>query len=392
MPRLILADRSVEVAAVIFDKDGTLTDFPSYWGPLIEHRAQGIAAHPDCRTLGVSPDMLLKLWGFHARVIRPDGILAQGNRAEAMTAAMVHLHAHGLGWNEARRIVAEVFHQAEQQLSMSDCLKAVPGVPDMIQALVAAGVQVAVASTATRKNIDDSLDVLGLSGFVPFRIGSDQVAQGKPHPEMVESLCRVMGVGAHQCAVVGDGVSDMEMGRRAGVALNVAVLTGVDDEARLRPLADVVLPSAAQLRAEADQATAKPTAATKAIMYTDGAARGNPGPAAIGVVVQAPEGRILSELGRKIGVATNNVAEYRALVAGLEEAQRLGVQELDVRADSELMVKQMLGAYQVRHPDLLPLYQAAKKLSGLFRRFGIRHVRREENKRADALANHALDS
>lgn len=386
MPRLLLADRSVEVAAVIFDKDGTLTDFPSYWGPLIEMRAQGIAEHPDCQGLGVSPLAFLKLWGFADRRIRPDGILAQGNRLEAMTAAMVHLNALGVGWNEAKRVVTDVFRRSEQELVMGDHLQAVPGVPDMIRGLVAAGIQVAVASTATRQNIDDTLRALDLDRFVPFRVGSDQVKHGKPHAEMVEVLCREMGLSAHQCAVVGDGVGDMEMGRRAGVALNVAVLTGVDDECRLHPLADVVLPSAALIRAEADQA------ATRAVANTDGAARGNPGPAAIGVVIRTPEGCILSELGRKIGVATNNVAEYKGLLAALEEAQRLGVKELEVRADSELMVKQMLGAYKVRHPDLLPLYERARQLVKAFRRFQIRHVRREENKRADELANHALDS
>ena len=122
----------------------------------------------------------------------------------------------------------------------------------------------------------------------------------------------------------------------------------------------------------------------RAIIHADGACFGNPGPAGIGVVVEY-EGRT-AEIARSIGSATNNIAEYSALVAGLEEAARLGAEDVSVFLDSELAVKQMLGKYRVKNEGLKPLFLRAKKLSQSFRKFSIRHVPREENARADRLS------
>jgi ribonuclease HI len=125
-------------------------------------------------------------------------------------------------------------------------------------------------------------------------------------------------------------------------------------------------------------------------MHIDGAARGNPGPAAYAVVLARP-GEPVVEEAATIGTATNNVAEYTALVRGLELAAGLGVKALAVFSDSELLVKQMAGEYRVKHPDLLPLYQEASRLRRGFDAVSITHVRRGQNARADALCNEALD-
>ncbi|HVL13772.1 MAG TPA: ribonuclease HI family protein [Gemmata sp.] len=127
-----------------------------------------------------------------------------------------------------------------------------------------------------------------------------------------------------------------------------------------------------------------------ATMHIDGAARGNPGPAAYAVVLQRP-GLPVVEEAQPIGKATNNVAEYTALVEGLQLAAELGVKQLAVFSDSELMVKQMKGEYRVKHEDLRPLYEEAKQLAAGFERLTITHVRREQNKRADEIGNEALD-
>lgn len=127
-----------------------------------------------------------------------------------------------------------------------------------------------------------------------------------------------------------------------------------------------------------------------ATMHIDGAARGNPGPAAYAVVIARP-GQPPVEDAETIGTATNNVAEYTALVRGLELAVRLGLKKLAVFSDSELMVKQMAGEYRVKHPDLLPLYEEATRLRRGFDAVAITHVRRAQNARADALCNEALD-
>ena len=127
------------------------------------------------------------------------------------------------------------------------------------------------------------------------------------------------------------------------------------------------------------------------VIHVDGGARGNPGPAAIGVVVSGPDGEVLDEVAEQIGVATNNVAEYRALLRGLERAAALGAREVDLINDSELVAKQLTGAYKVKHPAMKPLYEEAMSALGGFDRWSIRTVPRAQNARADALVNQALD-
>ncbi|MER3487943.1 MAG: ribonuclease H [Chloroflexota bacterium] len=129
----------------------------------------------------------------------------------------------------------------------------------------------------------------------------------------------------------------------------------------------------------------------KARLYTDGGARGNPGPAAYAYVLEADDGSVLASCGKAIGVATNNVAEYRALVAGLRRARELGVRELEVVSDSELLVKQMRGEYRVKDAKLRPLSIEAARLAGEIGQVTYTAVSREENELADRLVNEALD-
>ena len=130
----------------------------------------------------------------------------------------------------------------------------------------------------------------------------------------------------------------------------------------------------------------------KARLFTDGGARGNPGPAAYGYVLEADDGAVLAAHGEAIGTATNNVAEYRALLAGLEKALELGVDELEVVSDSELLVKQMRGEYKVRKPTLRELSAQAAGLADELRSVTYTAVRREHNELADQLVNEALDA
>lgn len=127
------------------------------------------------------------------------------------------------------------------------------------------------------------------------------------------------------------------------------------------------------------------------MVNVDGGARGNPGPAAIGVVVQAPEGEVLEERGERIGRATNNVAEYRALLLGIERAAELGAREVELVGDSELVVRQVKGEYKVKDATLRELHAEVKRALAPFERWSIRHVRREQNSEADRLVNNALD-
>ena len=130
----------------------------------------------------------------------------------------------------------------------------------------------------------------------------------------------------------------------------------------------------------------------KARLFTDGGARGNPGPAAAAYVLEADDGHVLAAHGEAIGVATNNVAEYRALVAGLAKAVEVGVDELEVVSDSELVVKQMNGEYRVKNAALVELSIEAAHLARQVGRVRYRAVRRIENELADRLVNEALDA
>ena len=128
------------------------------------------------------------------------------------------------------------------------------------------------------------------------------------------------------------------------------------------------------------------------ILHIDGGARGNPGPAAIGVVISDRTGHVVEELAERIGPATNNVAEYTALLRGLERAKELEATELEIIGDSELIARQVKGQYKVRHPSMRPLYEQAVAALGGFDSWRIRTVPRAQNARADALVNAALDA
>jgi ribonuclease HI len=130
---------------------------------------------------------------------------------------------------------------------------------------------------------------------------------------------------------------------------------------------------------------------SKVVVHVDGGARGNPGPAAIGVVITAPDGELLDEVAERIGVATNNVAEYRALLRGLERAAALGASAVEVVNDSELVAKQLNGDYKVKHPAMKPLFLEAIRALRQFQQWKIRSVPRAQNAHADALVNAALD-
>ncbi len=129
----------------------------------------------------------------------------------------------------------------------------------------------------------------------------------------------------------------------------------------------------------------------RVIIHADGSSRGNPGPAAIGATVKDEQGRLVARISQRIGTTTNNQAEYRAIIAALEEAIKLGVTHVKLNSDSELVVRQINGRYRVKNAALKPLYQRAKQLQNSLEDFTITHIPRQQNTEADSLANKALD-
>jgi len=130
----------------------------------------------------------------------------------------------------------------------------------------------------------------------------------------------------------------------------------------------------------------------KVTIFTDGASRGNPGPAAIGVIIKDEKGNLIGTISRCLGATTNNRAEYQAVIAALEKAGSLGARQVVLYSDSELLVKQINGRYKIKHAALRPLYQEVVRLAGRLESFKINCIPRERNKAADALANRALDN
>ncbi|MEO6796580.1 MAG: ribonuclease HI family protein [Candidatus Dormibacter sp.] len=127
------------------------------------------------------------------------------------------------------------------------------------------------------------------------------------------------------------------------------------------------------------------------VVHTDGASRGNPGPASIGIVIARTDGKVLLELGEALGTTTNNVAEYTAVIRALEQAVKLGAKRARVMMDSQLVVRQLNGSYRVKHAEMIPLYRRVLELIQRFEAVTFEHVPREENVEADRLANQALD-
>jgi len=128
-----------------------------------------------------------------------------------------------------------------------------------------------------------------------------------------------------------------------------------------------------------------------AVLWTDGAARGNPGPAGIGAILKSPAGEVLYTGSEFLGHTTNNVAEYKAVLLGLAGALAQGIQRVEVRADSELLIKQLKGEYRVKSPGLKPLFDEARRLLSRFKNVKLTHIRRELNGEADRLANQGID-
>jgi len=127
------------------------------------------------------------------------------------------------------------------------------------------------------------------------------------------------------------------------------------------------------------------------LIYTDGAARGNPGPAGAGAILRDSDGNVLAEVAEPLGHATNNVAEWTAVLLALEEARRLGATHVDLRMDSQLVARQISGVYRVKHPDLKPIHAAVMDLLRVLDGYTVGHVPRELNKDADRLSNVAID-
>lgn len=244
MPRLFVGDDALTIAAVILDKDGTLHRFDRYWAPRVAARLAALSAvvgHPAealREPFGLAPD----------GGVRPDGLLAQGTRPEALTVAAAWLHSHGLAWMQARDAAVAAFAAADTAIDPRTGLEPIAGLHAWLAGWVEAGGKAAIASTASRADVEHTVAAMAIGEWVPWRLGGDDAVAVKPAPDAVWHLCAAMGVSPAQVAVVGDGVNDLLMGRAAGVAAVIGVLSGVETAESLAGHADAVVPDLAHLR------------------------------------------------------------------------------------------------------------------------------------------------
>jgi len=389
-------DTEVDISGIIFDKDGTLIDFSSFWRIMLEERINNIIDHPYVKAKNLDCTLKEFLPSFYGLTkdfqIRPDSILAQGGYLDGMLAAATILYQNGIEWNKAKDIAENAYQLADSKIDYAKYFKPLPYAAEIIESLISAGVKIGVASMDTVERSRYCLKLLNIDYLVPYVIGPEKVKNSKPHPEFVHVLCKEMELLPSEIAVIGDGINDIIMGKRAGVKLNVGITTGTETKERLLRVADVVLDSLKEIT------IIKPDNSLGidcnqdhfALIYIDGASQGNPGPASIGVVIKNRIGETLEEVSRFIGKNTNNFAEYTALVVALETALKNGYKSIDIRSDSELVVKQIKGEYKVKQPDLKKMFIHVHKLLKNFSGWKITHINREKNKRADALAELAI--
>ena len=245
--RLRCGVREAECRLVIVDKDGTLIDFPSLWVPVVRARARFIVEEAGADAT-LEP-ALLRAFGYDPdrERIDPHGPLAIAPRSETTIIGATLLYGAGLAWEDAVAAVHRAYGRADQAVDPLRLARAVPGIDVALRRLRAAGARLAVGTTDATGQAVRGLRALGMAELFDAILGADGVTRPKPHPEMVHRLCETVGVAPAEAVVVGDAVADVQMGREAGVALTVGVLTGVTAAADFGGYADVVLASLADI-------------------------------------------------------------------------------------------------------------------------------------------------
>ena len=237
--RLQIGTRTVEAELIVFDKDGTLVDLHAPWGHWAEAVATSLAAF-------IPPERFLPLlgWDVHARRIAPETPLAVASSAALHAAIATWLYETGLGWSEAMATTAQAVSGAEIPFAPPICRLA-----PLFETLAARGLKLAVVTSDDRAGAERDLGPLAVLPYLGVIVGGDAQLAPKPAPDMLLAACAAVGVAPARTIIVGDSVADMWMGRAAGAALVVGVLSGASPAALLAPHADLVLPSVAELLA-----------------------------------------------------------------------------------------------------------------------------------------------
>jgi len=246
MPQLIAGENEIECRVVIFDKDGTLVDQHLLLLELAKARRENVRR--------VAGEKAAKLWersvgvDLKSEEIDNDGPLSIAPRREEVLVAASALYLAGLPLSEAKELAEKAYDEADDSMRPPYGSVMISGVMKVLRELKQVRLELAIASTDTRKRTIESFSVLGIASFFDVVVGGDDVTNGKPAPDMIFKILEKTALRPGEAVMVGDSVSDMQMGRKAGVKACIGVLTGSSSREKLETVADVVIPSVSELK------------------------------------------------------------------------------------------------------------------------------------------------
>jgi phosphoglycolate phosphatase len=242
-------DKSIPCRLIIFDKDGTLIDFTATWVPLIRKRVAFVL-----KRLGRDGKLeafLLKSWGIDPLTgkVDPRGPCPVSPRSDEVIIGTMVLYQYGYPWDESKSLVAQAFDEADADGDWREKVVPIKGIQTFLSRLKRGGVYTALATNDERKDTEAILSYLGMDGLFDIILCAGEVNPPKPHPETILAICRKLSVHPQEAVMVGDSVTDMMMGKRAGVALSIGILEGgVTPREELENVADFVVHSICDLK------------------------------------------------------------------------------------------------------------------------------------------------
>ena len=242
-------DRRVPCRLIIFDKDGTLIDFTATWVPLIRKRVSFLL-----KRVGENGELeafLLRSWGIDpiSGKVDPRGPCPVSPRSDEIIIGTMALYQHGFHWDESRQWVAQAFDDADADGNWREKVVPIPGIQTFLSQLKRNGFHTALATNDERKDTEAILSHLSMDNLFDIVLCAGEVTPAKPHPETIFTICRRLSIDPHEAVMVGDSVTDMMMGKRAGVGLTIGILEGgVTPKEELEKVADIVVHSIQELK------------------------------------------------------------------------------------------------------------------------------------------------